>query len=292
MSGTVRPRRSVLFMPASNERALEKARRLPADALILDLEDAVAPSAKIGARENTIRAVRGRHYGRREIIIRINGLETQWGSDDLEAVARVGADAILLPKIDSPQDLARAADAARAAGAPAETRLWAMAETPRSVIDIDNIAAADPALAVIVMGINDLSKAMRLPPDRERLGLLDALSRCVMAARAQGLDILDGVYVDLSDPEGFARSCEQGRRLGFDGKTLIHPGQIEVANQVFGVAENLAQRATAIVRAWEAAEAQGEALAVVDGEMIEALHADEARRVLELQASIKALEEK
>ena len=291
MSETIRPRRSVLFMPGSNERALEKARQLPADALIMDLEDAVAPSAKATARENVVRAVRHGGYGRREIVIRINGLGSPWGGDDLEAVAGTGVDAILLPKIDSAERLVQAADALRAAGAPATTRTWAMAETPRSIINIAAIAGADSSLAVIVMGTNDLNKAMRLPPDPGRLGLREALSRCVVAARAHGLDIIDGVYMNLSDPDGFASSCEQGRLLGFDGKTLIHPGQIDMANQAFGVAEDMAERATDIVSAWEAAEAQGSAVAVVNGEMIEELHADEARRVLALRASIRALEE-
>jgi len=291
MSETIRPRRSVLFMPGSNERALEKARQLPADALIMDLEDAVAPSAKATARENVVRAVRHGGYGRREIVIRINGLGSPWGGDDLEAVAGTGVDAILLPKIDSAERLVQAADALRAAGAPATTRTWAMAETPRSIINIAAIAGADSSLAVIVMGTNDLNKAMRLPPDPGRFGLMEALSRCVVAARAHGLDIIDGVYMNLSDPDGFASSCEQGRLLGFDGKTLIHPGQIDMANQAFGVAEDMAERATDIVSAWEAAEAQGSAVAVVNGEMIEELHADEARRVLALRASIRALEE-
>lgn len=291
MNQTIRPRRSVLYIPGDNERALEKALKLPADALIMDLEDAVAPDAKSAARKKVVQAVCHRGYGRREIIVRINGLETAWGLDDLQAVAETGVDAILLPKIDSAEQLAQTMGALRAAGAPTTTRVWAMAETPRAILNITAIAGADPALAVIVMGTNDLAKAMRLPPDPARIGLLEALSRCVLAARAQGLDIIDGVYVNLSDPDGFRRSCEQGRLLGFDGKTLIHPGQIGPANQAFGVAEELVKRAGEIVRAWEAAAVQGKAVAVVNGEMIERLHADEAHRVLALSASIRGLEE-
>jgi citrate lyase subunit beta/citryl-CoA lyase len=286
MTDTLRPRRSVLYMPGSNPRALEKAKALPCDAVIMDLEDAVAPEAKKTARDNVVTAVQNGGYGNREIVIRINGIYTDWGEDDLAAAAVSGADAILCPKIDTAAQLNKVADMMTINGAPASQRIWVMAETPRAVIDIDAIANAEPRLAVIVMGTSDLGKALRLPADPARTGLLSSLGQCILAARSAGLDILDGVHGDLADPAGFQRVCDQGKALGFDGKTLIHPGQIETANAVFGVTMEDAAEAAEICSAWDAAAANGKGIAVLNDRMIEALHASEARRLLTLHAAI------
>jgi len=287
MTDALRPRRSVLYMPGSNARALSKARELPCDAVIMDLEDAVAPEAKKMARDRAIAAVRDGGYGNREIVIRINGIYTDWGEDDLAAAAISGADAILCPKIDTAAQLNKVADLMTINGAPSTQRIWVMAETPRAIIDIDTIASAEPRLAVIVMGTSDLAKALRLPADPDRTGLLPSLGQCILAARSAGLDILDGVYGDLADPAGFQRACDQGKALGFDGKTLIHPGQIGMANTVFGVSSEDAAQATEICSAWDAAAANGKGIAVLNDRMIEELHASEARRLLELHAAIR-----
>jgi len=286
MTQTIRPRRTALYMPGSNQRALDKARELAADVIIMDLEDAVAPDAKEAARANVVAAVAAGGYGRREIVIRINGYGTPWWKNDLVAVATSGADAMLAPKINGADLLSKLGDLLAINGAPDSMRLWAMAETPTAILNIDSIANADPRLEVIVMGTSDLAKGLRIPPDPDRTGLLPALTASILAARAHGLDILDGVFGDLTDDDGFIRSCEQGRKLGFDGKTLIHPRQIEAANRLFGVSEVDVAYAAEVIEAWEAAVAQGSGIAVVDGRMIENLHAEDARRVLALIAAI------
>ena len=286
MTEALRPRRSVLYMPGSKPGALEKARTLACDGIIMDLEDAVAPDAKRRARENVATAVKAGGYGHREVVIRINGIYTEWGEDDLTAAAVSGADAILVPKIDTAAQLNKVADLMTINGAPDQQRIWVMAETPRAILSIDAIAAAEPRLAVIVIGSSDLGKALRLPSDPARTGLLPSLGRCILAARCCGLDILDGVHGDLRDPDGFQQACAQGKALGFDGKTLIHPGQIETANRIFGVSAEQVSQASETVAAWEAAAALGQGIAVVNGRMIEELHATEARRVLELHTAI------
>ena len=288
MTKTIGPRlrRSALFMPGSNRRALDKARELAVDVVIMDLEDAVAPDAKEQARANIIEAVAAGGYGHREIVIRINGYGSPWWKEDLVAVATSGADAMLAPKINGADLLSKLGDLLAINGAPDSMRLWAMAETPTAILKINSIANADPRLEVIVMGTSDLAKALRIPPDPDRIGLLPALTAGILAARAHGLDILDGVFADLADHDGFTRSCEQGRKLGFDGKTLIHPGQIEAANRLFGVSEDDLAAAVEIIAAWEAAAAQGSGIAVVNGRMIENLHAEDARRVVELHSAI------
>jgi len=286
MTKTIRPRRSALYMPGSNQRALDKARELPVDVVIMDLEDSVTPDAKESARTNVIAAIAAGGYEHREVIVRINGYGTPWWKDDLVAVATSGANALLAPKIGGADLLSKLGDLLAINGAPDEMRLWAMAETPEAIIKINSIANADPRLDVLVIGTSDLAKELRIPPDPDRIGLLPALTASILAARAHGLDILDGVFGDLVDADGFIRSCEQGRKLGFDGKTLIHPGQIEVANRVFGVSATDVAAATEIIKAWEAAVAKGSGIAVVNGRMIENLHAEEARRVLELNAAI------
>ncbi len=286
MTETIKPRRSALYMPGSNQRALDKARELPVDIVIMDLEDSVAPDAKETARANVVAAVAAGGYGHREIVIRINGYGTPWWKDDRVAVATSGAQAMLAPKISGADLLSKLGDLLAINGAPNDMRLWAMAETPTAILNIDSIASADPRLQTIVMGTSDLARELRIPVDPDRTGLLPALTASILAARAHGLDILDGVFGDLIDDDGFAGSCEQGRKLGFDGKTLIHPRQIEAANRIFGVSEVDVAYATEIIAAWEAAAAQGSGIAVVNDRMVENLHAEDARRVLALNAAI------
>ncbi len=282
MSSSLTLRRSVLFVPASNTRALEKSRTLNCDAVIIDLEDAVAPAAKSAARAAAVGALSASRSGHQERVLRINPAGTPWHADDLRAAAGSGADAVLLPKVDDPAAIQAASAALASAGAPDSLALWAMAETPQGILNSGAIASASDLLRVIVMGTSDLSKAMRLPPDPGRTGLQAALAHSVLAARAHGLDILDGVFGDLTDDAGFRASCQQGKKLGFDGKTLIHPGQIATANEVFGIPPAEIERARQIVAAWESAAASGKGIAVSDGQMIEQLHADEARRLLAL----------
>ncbi|HJP38729.1 MAG: CoA ester lyase [Gammaproteobacteria bacterium] len=286
MSITIKPRRTAMYMPGSNQRALDKARELPVDVVIMDLEDAVAPDAKQAARANVVAAIAAGGYGHREIVVRINGYESPWWKDDLVAVATSGANAMLAPKIDAADLLSKLSDLLAINGAPDDMRLWTMAETPSAILKINSIASADSRLEVIVMGTSDLAKDLRIPPDPERMGLLPALTTCILAARAYGLDILDGVFGDLADNDGFVRSCEQGRKLGFDGKTLIHPRQIETANRVFGISATEVASATEVISAWETAAAQGRGIAVINGRMIENLHAEDARRVLKLHAAM------
>jgi len=287
MNHTPRLRRSALYTPGSNPRALEKTRRLPADVLIFDLEDSVTPGAKTNARDNVIAAAARAVCGFQERVIRVNGLDTPWGRDDLAAVAGCGIDAVLLPKVDTPADVSQAVAVLEQSGAPATLRVWIMAETPRAVLKADAIAASHPRLEVMVMGTADLAKALRIAPDRDRIGLIPALSRCVLAARACGLDILDGIDAGLDDRAGLERVCRQGKALGFDGKTLIHPRQIDTANSVFGISGEELDRARRILAAWEAAAAANEGIAVLEGHMIEQLHADAARRCIELAALIR-----
>jgi citrate lyase subunit beta/citryl-CoA lyase len=289
MSGAgehLRPRRSALYMPASNPRALDKARSLPCDVVILDLEDAVAPGAKAAARAQAAQALDAGGFGPRERVLRVNGLDTAWGEEDLAAAAGMALDAVLLPKVESPVAVHMAVQRLRAAGAPDGLGLWVMIETPPGVLEAPAICAAGAPLACAVLGTSDLARDLRLPPDPARTGLLSALSRCVLAARAAGIDVLDGVHLDLEDETGLAAACEQGRCLGFDGKTLIHPRQIETANRAFAPSTEAVEQARRIVAAWDEAEAVGLALAVVDGRLVEHLHAAEARRTLAMHRAI------
>ena len=290
MSNVPRPRRSILFMPGSNASALAKAQDLPTDGMILDLEDSVLPDDKLEARRQVVAAVSNGGYGRRETVIRVNRLSTPWVKDDLKAVAKSGADACLLPKVESPDEVHDAIRQLDAAGAPPGMSIWIMAETPRGILDLDLIAAATPRLAVIVVGVADLAKALKIDFGGNRLGLQNSLSACVLAGRAHGLDILDGIHVQLDDAAGFTAACEQGRDLGFDGKTLIHPQQISTANRVFGISDSELDRAEAIIAAWDAAEQSGQAVTVVHGRLVEQLHVDEAQRVVALRAAIADLE--
>lgn len=282
-----RPRRSLLYVPGSNARALAKAASLPVDGVILDLEDAVLPAGKLAARAAVLAAAAARHFGRREVIIRINGLDTEWGLGDLRAAATSPVDGILLSKVDEPATLLAAARVLDELAAPPGLRLWSMAETPRAVLDMDALARCTPRLGAIVAGTADLGKALRVPEQPGRAGLVPALAHCVLAARAAGLDILDGVYVHLTDPAGFRAECVQGRHLGFDGKTLIHPGQIEACNEIFGVSDAEAAIAAELIAAWEAAAATGAGVAVHAGRLVEQLHVDDARRQLALHQAIR-----
>lgn len=284
---TPRPRRSALYMPGANARALDKARGLDADVLILDLEDAVAPDAKPQARAQVAAALQAGGYGRRECVARINALDTPWGLDDARALAAAGADAVLLPKVESPAQLDALARALDAAGAPADLPLWAMCETPLGFLRLDAIAG-HPRLAALVVGTSDLVKDLhaRHTPGREETLL--ARSLAVMAARAHGLAALDGVHLDLDDDAGLALACEQGRNQGFDGKTLIHPRQIAAANAAYAPSPGEIAVARKRLQAWRDAQACGQGVAVVDGSLVENLHAREAERVLALAAAIAA----
>jgi citrate lyase subunit beta/citryl-CoA lyase len=288
----IRPRRSVLYMPGSNARALEKARSLPADALILDLEDAVAPEAKEAARAQVCAAVKAGGYGRREVVIRINALDTAWGEADLEAAAAAGPDAVLIPKPGSGSDIERATEALGDAGAPARTRLWAMIETPLAILNVAQIAAAarrpGARLACFVLGTNDLVKETRAELSGDRREALYWLSAAVTAARAHGLDVLDGVYNDFKDLDGLRRECAEGRALGFDGKTLIHPDQVPIANEVFAPPEAEVAWARKIIAAFDRPENRGKGVITVDGRMVELLHAETARRTVAIAEAIGA----
>lgn len=283
---SIRPRRSALYMPGSNPRALEKARELPADVLILDLEDAVAPERKEEARAQVLAAIAAGGYGERELLVRCNALDTPWGTDDLRALARAGAHGLVLSKVNSAADVQAAARLLDEAGAPGEPALWIMAETARCILDIDAVAGAHRRLRGILMGTSDLARECRIRHTPDRAGFLTTLSLCVLAARAHGLEILDGVHLDLDDDAGLARHCEQGRDLGFDGKTLIHPKQLAAANAAFAPSPEALARARKIIDAWQEASAAGKAVVVVDGRLVENLHVQEAERDLELAERI------
>jgi citrate lyase subunit beta/citryl-CoA lyase len=285
MSKPIRPRRSVLYMPGSNSRALEKARDLPADCLILDLEDAVAPEAKDAARAQVAAAIRAGGYGKREVAVRVNGIDTPWFSEDLAAVATCGADALVLPKVESAETVKETIRLLAKAGAYDELPIWIMAETPRGVLALEKVLAGQPRITAVVMGTSDLAKEMRVTPDAGRSGLMHALGHCVLAARAHGVDIIDGVHLALDDAAGFREACRQGRALGFDGKSLIHPRQIADANECFGISAEAAASAQEIMDAWREARAAGAGITVVRGQLIEQLHVDDAARVLALYAA-------
>ncbi len=281
-----RPRRSVLYMPGSNARALEKGRTLDADGLILDLEDAVSPGQKAEARAQVVAALAEGGYGHREILLRVNGLDTEWGEADIAAAAKSGADAVLLPKVESAETVQKAEAMLDAAGAPAELTLWCMMETPRGILRAESIADSTPRLAGFVMGTSDLAKDLHAAHTSLRLPLLTGLSTCLLAARAAGLAILDGVYLDLNDAEGFAASCQQGVELGFDGKTLIHPKQLEAANQAFAPSAEQVEFSRRIIEAHAAAEAEGKGVVLVDGKLIENLHVVAAHRLVAMAEAI------
>ena len=284
----IRPRRSVLYMPGSNARALEKARTLPADALILDLEDAVAPDAKDLARQQVTDAVRAKGFGKREVIIRINALSTPWGEADLAAAAEAKPDAILVPKVSLASDLHKIDG--RLMQAADTIAVWAMIETPLAILNVAAIAGAGGRLACFVMGTNDLIKEIRGVHTQDRANLSAALGLSVFAARANDLTILDGVFNDIQDTDGFVITCRQARSFGFDGKTLIHPSQVEPANTIFSPSPEEVVAARQLIAAFDLPENKGKGAIKVDGRMVELLHADIARRTVAVADAIRALE--
>ncbi|CAO3406123.1 HpcH/HpaI aldolase/citrate lyase family protein [Azospirillum largimobile] len=286
MATTVRPRRSVLYMPGSNARALEKGRSLPADGLILDLEDAVAPDAKAPARDTIAQALAAGGYGGRELIVRVNGLNTPWGYDDLRMAAASGADAVLLPKVESADAVRQAEAVLRAAGAPAGQTIWCMMETPLGILNAKEIAGASPAVGALVLGTSDLAKDLHAAHTAQRLPMITSLGLCLLAARAYELAVLDGVHLDLNDDEGFAASCRQGRELGFDGKTLIHPKTIAACNAAFAPDADEIAQAHRIIAAHAEAAAAGKGVVLVDGKLVENLHVENARRLVALAEAI------
>ena len=290
MSKPVRPRRSVLYMPGSNARALDKARSLPADGYILDLEDAVAPDSKEIARQQVCDAVKAGGFGQREIIIRVNALSTKWGYDDIAAASQSGANALLLPKVESADAIRHMEAIMRANGAPETMTIWAMMETPRSVLESQRIAESTPRMECLVMGTSDLAKELDCAHTHERLPFLASLGLCLLAARAAGLSILDGVYLDLNDEAGFEFACRQGQEFGFDGKTLIHPKQVAPCNRVFTPKSTDVDWSRRIIEAHTAAAARGEGVAVVEGKLIENLHVESALRLVTLADAIAALD--
>jgi citrate lyase subunit beta / citryl-CoA lyase len=289
---TIRPRRSVLYMPGSNARAIEKARTLPVDAVILDLEDSVAPDAKALARRQVLEALSAGGFGTREVIIRINGLDTPWWIDDVDVVAKSRPDAVLVPKVSAAKLLEDLADRLVDIGADHRIRVWAMMETPLAILNAGEIAAAaadvETRLAAFVMGTNDLARETRARIIPGRAAMLPWLMTAIAAARAYGLEILDGVFNDLGDGEGFARECAQARDMGFDGKTLIHPSQIASCNAAFSPSEDEVAQARRIIAAFERPENRDKGVVALDGRMIERLHADMARRTLAIHEAIEA----
>jgi citrate lyase subunit beta/citryl-CoA lyase len=274
-------------MPGANERALEKAKTLPVDALILDLEDSVAPDAKAAARDHVVAAAASGAYGWREVTIRVNGTDTEWHAEDLAAAAAAGPDAIVVPKVNSARAVLSLVEAMEQAGAPGHTALWAMIESPQAILGAAQIAAASARLTVLVLGTNDLAKEMFVGHVPGRAPLLTSLQLAVLAARASGKVVLDGVYNDVRDTEGYLAEVEQGRAFGFDGKTIIHPGQIEGANTGFAPSPSAVEDARGLIAAWEAGAGQG--VVTYQGKMVESLHVASARRTLDIAAAIAAL---
>ena len=287
-----RPRRSCLYMPGANERALEKAKSLAADTVIMDLEDAVAPEAKDTARETIRAAVQGGGYGHREIVVRMNGLDTEWGQADLKMAVDSGAHALLAPKVIDGSDIDRLNDAMSRAGAPEEMGLWVMIEMPKAILNIQDIAEAvgRTRLTTFVMGTNDLAKEYRARMTPDRLAFQTALQLSMAAARAYNIIAIDGVYNDIKNEQGLIDECEQGRDLGFDGKTLIHPSQLDTANRVFAPSPHDVEHAQAVIDAFADPENAGKGVLKVNGKMTELLHLDEARRTVEMDKAIRAFE--
>jgi len=289
---TFRPRRSVLYMPGSNARAIEKAKTLPADGVILDLEDAVAPDAKAQARSQVADAVKAGGFGSREVFIRVNGIDTEWHADDLAAAAQAAPDAILVPKISEVAQLERVGQRLLDMKTDHKTRIWAMIETPQAIFNINALAAeahdSETRLAGFVMGTNDLAKETRARLVPGRFPMISWLMRCLLAAHAHGIDILDGVYNDLSDAKGFEAECVQARDMGFDGKTLIHPNQVEPCNLVFSPSADEVAHARKLIAAFDRPENKDKGVVQVDGRMVERMHAEMARRTVTIADAIAA----
>jgi citrate lyase subunit beta / citryl-CoA lyase len=289
----IRPRRSLLFMPGSNTRALEKARILPADSIILDLEDSVAPEAKGLARDQIAQAIAAGGFGKREILIRTNALDTPWSSDDLKMAAKAKPDGIVVPKVSSVADIATIEGSLREANADPSMRVWTMIETARGVLHAEELAATSrnpgSRLAGFLFGPNDISRETRIRMQPGRAIMLPMITHCILAARAYGLEILDGPYSDFSNVDGFSQECTQARDLGFDGKTLIHPGQIEACNAIFTPPADEVARARQIIAAFERPENASRGAISLDGQMVERLHADMSRRTIAIADSIAAM---
>lgn len=287
----IRPRRSVLYMPGSNVRALEKAKTLPVDGVIVDLEDSVAPEAKETARKQAADAVKAGGFGGREVFIRVNGVDSPWHADDLSAAARAAPDVILVPKVSSPDTLELIGRRLLDMGTDRKTRVWAMIETPLAIFNILSIAAeardSETRLSGFVMGTNDLAKDTRARLVPGRAPMLPWLSICVAAARVHGIDILDGVYNDIGNADGFINECRQGVDLGFDGKTLIHPSQIEPCNTAFSPSPAEVEWARKMIKAFDLPENKGKGVVSIDGRMVERLHADMARRTVAIAEAIQ-----
>ncbi|MCU1394563.1 MAG: putative acyl-CoA lyase [Ilumatobacteraceae bacterium] len=288
IDNSLRPRRSVLYMPAANERALEKAKTLPADAIIFDLEDAVAPDAKVSARANAVAAASSGEYGHRELTIRCNGLDTEWGRDDLAAAATSGASAVVIPKVGSLETVHSVASILDLAGAPASMSIWAMIETPTAIFDVRTIVRHH-RVSVLVMGTNDLARELRAALVPGRHPLLPHLATALAAARESGKVILDGVYNDVKDLDGFRAECVQGFEMGFDGKTLIHPGQVDITNDVWAPSDDEVAHARRVIDAFDEGLREGRGVVTVDGRMIENLHVVNARRAIAVADAIAAI---
>ena len=289
MMKNARPRRSILYMPGSNARALEKGRTLAADGLILDLEDAVAPEAKETARDQVRNAIKEGGYGKREVIVRVNPMDTAWGHDDLTAVATMGADAVLLPKVESADAVHQAEDIMGTAGAPDELSVWCMMETALGMLHAEEISHASPRVGALVMGTSDLAKDLQCAHTPDRIPFMTSLGLCMLAARAAGIGILDGVHLNLDDDEGFKDSCKQGAELGFDGKTLIHPKTIDAANKIFAPSKGVIEWSEKIIAAHAEAAKEGKGIVVVDGQLIENLHVLNAERLVAMSKAIEEL---
>lgn len=288
---TFRPRRSVLYMPGANDKALEKAKTLPTDAIIFDTEDSVSPDMKEVARDKVAAAVNSGAYGKRELTIRVNSIETEWHEADVRSAAAAGPSGIVVPKVNSAADVAAVEALLESAGAPDHTKIWAMLETPAAVENAVEIATASERLEVLIMGTNDLAKELRAALVPGRHPLLWGLGRCLNAARLADKVILDGVYNDVKNPEGFAAECQQGAEMGFDGKTLIHPTQIDPCNEAFAPSADEVEYSRRVIEAFEEGIAAGKGVVTVDGKMIENLHVDNARRAIAIDEAIKALAE-
>jgi citrate lyase subunit beta/citryl-CoA lyase len=289
---TIRPRRSVLYMPGSNARAIEKAKTLPVDGVILDLEDAVAPDAKIDARKQVAAAVKAGGFGGREVFIRVNSIDTEWHADDLHDAARAAPDGIVVPKVSSSEHLEMIGRRLLDMGTDHKTRVWAMIETPIAILSVNEIARAaadsETRLAGFILGTNDLAKETGAKFVPGRAPMVPWLTTCILAARAYGIVILDGVYNDHSNAEGFLRECEQGRDLGFDGKTLIHPNQVAPCNDVFSPTADEVAQARKIIAAFDLPENRGKGVVSLDGRMVERMHADIARKTVAIADAIAA----
>jgi len=287
---TIRPRRSVLYMPGSNARAMEKAKTLAVDGVILDLEDAVAPDAKADARRQVADAVRAGGFGHREVLVRVNAIDTPWFADDFDAAGAARPDAILVPKISTPKQIEMIGTRMFDTRADPHVRLWAMIETPDAIFNIRALAAeakdSESRLAGFVIGTNDLAKETRARLVPGRAPMLPWLANCVLAAHSYGIDVLDGVYNDLADMQGFAAECAQGRDMGFDGKTLIHPNQIEACNVAFSPSDEEADQARKIIAAFDRPENKGKGVVQLEGRMVERMHADVARRTVAIAEAI------